>query len=166
MTKPLYKLLFGIIVLLIFIFIGIPFEIEKPSTEAIFRTISFVLIFSILFLLFRQARKLNYRATRIVSYLVLGILSFLFIIGAMWNDILVGNPRGNWYNLEVYTNKSGTKILRQMRETSGSIYDYRDRLVIYEFDENNRISINTNLKNHRGPWDVVDKNSIAKRKTQ
>ncbi len=75
----------------------------------------------------------------------------------MWNDIFVGNPHGNWCNLEVCTNESGTKILRQMRETSGSIYDYRDRLVLYEFDKNNRISINTNVNYYNGPWTVVDR---------
>ena len=42
-----------------------------------------------------------------------------------------------------------------MRETSGSIYDYRDRLVIYELDSTNRISINTNVENHEGPWTIL-----------
>ena len=135
---------------------GIPFEIENPTTEAIFRTISFGLIFTLLFLLFRNISKLHYIVIRFITALLLGVLSLLFVIGAIWNDILVGNPRGNWYTLEVCTNKSGTTILRQMRETSGSIYDYRDRLVVYEFDKNNRISINTNMKYYNGPWTVVE----------
>ncbi len=156
MTKPLFKILFGIIVLFVFIYMGIPFEINNPTTEAIIRTISFGLIFTLLFLLFRYTRKLKYMAVRVVTILVLGALSLLFVIGAMWNDILVGNPHGNWYNLEVCTNNSGTTILRQMRETSGSIYDYRDRLIVYEFDKNNRISINTNIKYYNGPWTVVE----------
>lgn len=157
MTKPLLKILFGILVLFVFIYIGIPFEIENSTTEAIFRSVSFVLIFTLLYFIFRQARKLNHKGLRITNYLVLGFLSLLFVLGAMWNDIFVGNPHGNWYNLEVCTNESGTKILRQMRETSGSIYDYRDRLVLYEFDKNNCISINTNVNYYNGPWTVVDR---------
>lgn len=166
MTKPLRKILIGLLVLFVFIYTGIPFEIESSTTEAVFRTLSFVLIFTILFFLFKQAMKINNKAFRFVNYIVLSLLSLLFIIGAMWNDILVGNPHGNWYNLEVCTNKSGTKILRQMRETSGSIYDYRDRLVIYEFDKNNRISINTNVKYYNGPWTVVDDKNNKKQKVQ
>ena len=168
MTKPLLKILFGVIALFVFIYIGIPFEIDNAVTESIFRTLSFALIFVLLFLLFKQANKINKKAIRITNYIALGMLAFIFVLGALWNNIWVfeKNETNAWYNLEVCTNSSGTKILRQIRETSGSIYDFRDRLVLYEFDENNRISINTNVKNYDGPWTVVNLIDNSKQKVQ
>lgn len=78
-------------------------------------------------------------------------------MGAISNNIWITkkNERNSYYTQEIWTSDSGNKILRQLRETSGSIYDYRDRLVVYEFDANNRISINTDLDNHNGPWTVL-----------
>lgn len=166
MMKPLPKILIGILVLFVFIYTGIPFEIENPTIESILRTLSFALVFFLLYFLFIQAKKLNNSAFRIATYTFLGFLSFLFLIGALWNDIWVleKNERNTWSNLEVCTNQSGKKILRQLRETSGSIYDYRDRLVIYEFDKNNRISINTNVAHYNGPWSVIYKrNNVTQR---
>lgn len=156
----------GIFILFVFIYTGIPFEIKNPTTDVIFRLISFILIFTMLYFLFKQVKKIQITGLRKSFYIVLSLFSALFLIGAMWNDILRGNPHGNWYNLEICTNKSGVKILRQMRETSGSIYDYRDRLVIFEFDESNRISINTNVHYFEGPWIVLDAEKKYKEKVQ
>jgi hypothetical protein len=158
MTKPLFKILTGVIVLIILIYIGVPFEIEDALLDSIFKVLSFGLVFFLLYLLFKQVRKLGNEGLRIGGYVLLGLFSLLFLLGALWNDIWITekNERNTFYTLEVWTNKSGIKILRQLRETSGSIYDYRDRLVIYEFDANNRISINTNVDNYDGPWTVLN----------
>ncbi|WP_107039887.1 hypothetical protein [Brumimicrobium mesophilum] len=158
MMKPLFKILIGILVLFIFIYTGIPFEVQNPKIESIFRILSFTLIFFLLFTLFKQVKKLNHSLLKFTTYVTLGLLSLLFIFGAIWNNIIVfeKNERNSWNNMQIYTNEKGTKIIRQIRETSGSIYDYRDRLVIFEFDKNNRISINTNLKDHRETWTIED----------
>src|SRR5690554_5448361 len=158
MTKPLFKILTGVIVLIILIYIGVPFEIEDALLDSIFKVLSFGLVFFLLYLLFKQVRKLGNEGLRIGGYVLLGLFSLLFLLGALWNDIWITekNERNTFYTLEVWTNKSGIKILRQLRETSSSIYDYRDRLVIYEFDANNRISINTNVDNYDGPWTVLN----------
>ena len=157
MTKPLFKILTGVIVLIILIYIGVPFEIEDALLDSIFKVLSFGLVFFLLYLLFKQVRKLGNEGLRIGGYVLLGLFSLLFLLGALWNDIWITekNERNTFYTLEVWTNKSGIKILRQLRETSSSIYDYRDRLVIYEFDANNRISINTNVDSYDGPWTVL-----------
>ncbi len=156
MTKPLLKILTGVIVLFVFIYIGVPFEIKNPFVESISKVFSFALVFFLLYLLFKQVRKFSFAGLLLGGYIFLGLLSLLFFMGALWNDIWINqkNERNSFYTLQICTNNSGTKILRQMRETSGSIFDYRDRLVIYEFDEDNRISINTNIKNYDGPWTV------------
>lgn len=147
----------GVIVLIILIYTGVPFEIEDSLIDSIFKVLSFGLVFFLLYLLFKQVRKLSNEGLRIGGYVLLGLFLLLFALGALWNDIWITqkNERNTFYTLEVWTNKSGIKILRQLRETSGSIYDYRDRLVIYEFDANNRISINTNMDNYYGPWTVL-----------
>ena len=161
MTKPLFKILLGILILIVFIYTGIPFEIDNPKTETIFKILSFALVFFLLYNLFRQVEKFNHILLRFSIYITLGLLSLLIIIGAIWNNIWVfeKNERNSWNTFQIYTNENGKKIHRQVRETSGSIYDYRDRLIIYEFDKNNRISINTNLKNHRETWTIEDANS-------
>lgn len=157
MTKTLLKILTGVIVLFVFIYTGVPFEIESPFIESIFKVLSFAIIFFLLYLLLKQVHKLSFAGLRFGGYIILGLLSFLFFMGAILNNIWITkkNERNSFYTLEIWTSDSGIKILRQLRETSGSIYDYRDRLVIYEFDANNRISINTSLDNHNGPWTVL-----------
>lgn len=156
MGRKLVIILTGIILLVVFIYSGIPFEIENGNTDAIFRTISFIFIFIFTFFLFRTVRKMKNNVIRIPLFTILGMFTLLFIIGCLWNDILRDNPRGNWYNINIYTNSVGTKIYGQMRETSGSIYDYRYRIKIYEFDENNCISINTKPNYYNGPWTVLN----------
>ena len=166
MTKPLLKILTVVIVLFVFIYTGIPFEIENPIFESILKLLSFAIVFFSLYLMFKQVRKLNIQGLRLGLNVFLGLLSLLLFFGALWNDIWITekNERNSFYTLEICTNNSGTKILRQMRETSGSIYDYRDRLVIYEFNENNRISINTDIENYNGPWTVENINEKSKQK--
>jgi len=156
MSKGLFKILIGIALLLVFIYTGIPFEFEDRIFDSILRMISFLLIFILIYFIFKEVKKVKTKGIRIIFYPVLGLFSVLFILGGSWNDVTRGNSHGNWFNLEICTNESGTTILRQMRETSGSIYDYRDRIVLYEFNSNNRISINTNASYYEGPWEVLD----------
>ncbi len=158
MSQPMLKIALGIIVLLVFIYTGIPFEIEDPIVESIARMLSFALIFYLLYILFKQAKKMTHNRFRKATSIILGCFTFVFILGASLNNLLVfeKNERNTWTNWATCTNRSGIKIMRQIRETSGSIYDYRDRLVIYEFDQNNRISITTNVKNFSGPWVVFN----------
>lgn len=157
MTKPLLKILTGVIVLFIFIYTGVPFEIENTFIESICKVLSFGLVFFLLYILFKQVNKLSSEGLRIGGIVFLGVFSLFFILGAMWNDIWITKrcERNTFSTFEIWTNQSGTKILRQIRKTSGSIYDYRDRLVIYEYNANNRISINTNIDNYNGPWTVI-----------
>ena len=112
--------------------------------------------FIFLFFLFRHVKRIKNNEIRIVNYVILSLITFLFIMGTLWNDIWITekNERNSWITLSIHVNQSGTKILRQLRETSGSIYDYRERLVIYEFDNQNRISINVNKQNFKGPWRI------------
>lgn len=168
MTKPSLKIFIGVIVLFVFIYIGIPFEIENPLIESISKVLSFAVVFFLLYLLFKQVRKFSFEGLRLGGYIFLGLLSLLFVLGALLNEIWITqkNERNSFYTIEIWTNNSGTKIYRQMRETSGSIYDYRDRLVIYEFNANNRISINANVENYDCAWTVEDIREKSKRKLE
>jgi hypothetical protein len=61
-----------------------------------------------------------------------------------------------WEDQQIYTNQNGTKVIYQFRETSGSIYDYRERLILHEFSNGNRISIEWKKKLMHGTWIVKD----------
>ncbi|MFV0151499.1 hypothetical protein OBJ95_13020 [Empedobacter falsenii] len=56
-----------------------------------------------------------------------------------------------WQDLYIYTNDKNEKVISQWRETSGSIYDYRDRKIIADYGQF-RISLNCNVKNLEGVW--------------
>ena len=56
-----------------------------------------------------------------------------------------------WQDVTVYRNDKDQKVISQWRETSGSIYDYRDRKIIADFGEF-RISFDCNAKNLKGIW--------------
>ena len=61
-----------------------------------------------------------------------------------------------WEDVTIYKNKNKCKVISQFRETSGSIYDYRERLIFYEFSNNNRISIEWTKKRMHGIWNAED----------
>ena len=56
-----------------------------------------------------------------------------------------------WQDLSIYTNKNGEKVISEWRETSGSIYDYRDRKIIGDFGQF-RISFDCDRKMLKGLW--------------
>ncbi len=163
MKQTIVSIGMGILVLIIFIAIGIPFDFESPAVDSILRCWSFLIVFSLLFILFKTAKNVKRKVLRISVQSLLGLLTFYFILGAIWNDCIRTTNDRNWYTLEIGTNASGTKILKQLRETSGSIYDYRERWVLYEFDNNNRLSINAKASWFDGPWTWVDvrKNKLS-----
>ena len=87
------------------------------------------------------------------------ILVPMFVIYSLiglWTH-LIGHSNGPiWEDTHVFTNEKGQKIISQFRETSGSIYDYRERLIIYELANKNRISIAWTKKRMSGVWKVKD----------
>jgi len=143
------KIAVGVIVLLCFIRIGIPFEFKNNIVDSFLRTSSFALVFVLIYKLFKLNKFVRHKGLRIISLIFISVLCFLFILGAIWNNILRTSDSRDWYNFEICSNSNGKKILRQIRETSGSIYDYRDRLVIFEFNKENRISININFEKYK-----------------
>ena len=147
--STIIKIAVGVIVLLCLIRIGIPFEFKNHILDSFFRTTSFALVFLLIYKLFKLNKFVRHKGIRILSLIFISGLCFLFILGAMWNNILRTSDSRDWYNLEICSNSNGRKILRQIRETSGSIYDYRDRLVIFEFSKENRISININFEKYK-----------------
>ena len=61
-----------------------------------------------------------------------------------------------WENRQIYINQKRQKVISQFRETSGSIYDYRERLIFYEFSNGNKISIDWTKDRMHGIWKVKD----------
>ena len=60
-----------------------------------------------------------------------------------------------WQDLFIYTNDKNEKVVSQWRETSGSIYDYRDRKIIADYGQF-RISFDCNTKKLKGIWTEYD----------
>ncbi|MFI2742746.1 hypothetical protein ACG2LH_08405 [Zhouia sp. PK063] len=102
---------------------------------------------------------------KILKWLGLGILTILFtpylIIGFYTALLSWSNDHQMWKDSKIYTNSKNEKVISQWRETSGSIYDYRDRKIIAEFGQF-RISYNHDIKNLKGIWTEYD---IKKNKT-
>jgi len=67
--------------------------------------------------------------------------------------ILTSNYHPMWQDLIVYENKSGTKIIKQWRKTSGSIYDYRTKRIIADYGSF-KVFIPANTDNLEGFWKV------------
>lgn len=66
-----------------------------------------------------------------------------------------------WQDLFIYTNNKNEKVISQWRETSGSIYDYRDRKIIADYGQF-RISFDCNAKKLKGVWTEYDTRNNTK----
>ena len=65
--------------------------------------------------------------------------------------ITSGNYHPMWQDISIYTNKDGDKVISEWRETSGSIYDYRDRKIFADLGQF-RISFDCNRRKLKGDW--------------
>jgi len=156
MRKLIFKLLIKFIILYVFILIGFPFEIENLWIDFLLKFTLFGMSFFIIYLGFKEVKKLENKIVRVIFRILISSFLVLFFLGLFTNNLFKTPGTPDWYNLEVYTNKKGHKILYQLKETSGSIWDYRERFVVYEFNDKNRISINWSSKYLKNKWKVYD----------
>ena len=75
-----------------------------------------------------------------------------YIWVGLWTTLLTAsNYPPMWQDTTIYTNDKGETVISEWRETSGSIYDYRDRKIIADYGQF-RISFDCNVKNLKGIW--------------
>ncbi|HEX8313725.1 MAG TPA: hypothetical protein VF609_01950, partial [Flavisolibacter sp.] len=153
----------GLTFLVAALFVGTPFEFLNATVDTI-ATFSIMLLFILLFiLLFRHIKRLD---NKILKWTTLGLLILLaipYLLLGLWTTLLTAsNYHPMWQDLTVYTNAKNEKVISQWRETSGSIYDYRDRKIITEYGQF-RISLNCNVKNLKGIWTEhnIEKNTTT-----
>jgi hypothetical protein len=122
-----------------------------------------MLLFLLIFIfLFKKIRLLNNKALKWTTLGVLIILAIPYLLVGIWTTLLTaGNYHLMWQDLSVCTNSKNEKVISEWKETSGSIYDYRDRKLLADFGQF-RISLDCNLKNLKGVWTEYD---IQKNKT-
>ena len=84
-------------------------------------------------------RKVKIFATVIISIV---FVPYLFICIYNFSCAFSENDRrSRWKDISIYEDNNGNRIAYQLRETSGSIYDYRYRKIYYE---NKSLRISTN----------------------
>jgi hypothetical protein len=162
MNKKLILIFIGLTFLATALFVGTPFEFLNVTDDTI-ASFTIMSLFLLLFiLLFRQIRRLDNKALKWTTIGLLIVLAIPYLFEGLWTTLLVAsNYHPMWQDVTVYTNKKGEKVISQWRETSGSIYDYRDRKIIA--DEQFRISFDCNAKKLKGIWTKhnIDKNTTT-----
>jgi hypothetical protein len=156
MNRKLILIFIGLTFLTTALFVGTPFEFLNVTSDTI-ATFIIILLFLLLFiLLFRQIIRLDNKAFKWTTLGLLIVLAIPYLFIGLWTTLLVAsNYDTMWQNVKVYTNDKDQKVISQWRETSGSIYDYRDRKILADFGEF-RISFDCNAKNLKGIWTEYD----------
>jgi hypothetical protein len=150
--KKLILIYCGILFLTASLFIGTPFEFLNPTVDRIMTLFAVVAIFILFIFLFRQTRHID---KKVIKWLTVGLITTLFLpylwIG-LWTTLISSTSYYPvWEDMAVYTNEKGEKITSQWRETSGSIYDYRNRKEFLDCGHF-RISLDWSKKNMHGIW--------------
>ena len=150
--KKLTLIIIGLTFLTTALFVGTPFEFLDTKTDII-ASFSLILLVLIIFIfLFKQIRLLDNKIIKLISSGLLIILTIPYLIVGIWTTLLTASSyHPMWQDVSVYTNDKNEKVISQWRETSGSIYDYRNRKIISDFGQF-RISFDCNTKNLRGIW--------------
>lgn len=162
MTKKIIFILIGLAFLSSALFIGTPFEFLNTTVDTVATFSIMTLILFVFIIVFRQIRLLDIKALKWTALGFLIILAIPYLLVGIWTTLLTASDyHPMWQDVSIYTNHKKEKIISQWRETSGSIYDYRDRKVVADFGQF-RISFDCNLKNLKGVWTEYD---IQKNKT-
>lgn len=142
----------GIAFLITALVVGTPFEFLNSTADTI-ATILFILFVVVLFIiLFRLARRIEKKKIKWLTTGLLTLLAIPYLWTCLWILMITGgNYHPMWQDISIYTNKDGEKIISQWRETSGSIYDYRDRKILKDFGQF-RISFDCNRRKLKGDW--------------
>jgi hypothetical protein len=150
--KKVISIFIGLTFLATALFVGIPFEFLNVAVDTI-ATFTIMLLFLLLFLLlFRQISRLDNKALKWTTLGLLIVLAIPYLFAGFSTTLLIAsNYHPMWQDMTIYTNEKGEKVISQWRETSGSIYDYRDRKIIADHEQF-RISFDCNAKNLKGIW--------------
>ncbi|MCY1481087.1 hypothetical protein D3C87_68020 [compost metagenome] len=163
MNKKLALVFLGLFFLTTAFFFGTPFEFLNVTTDTIATSITIVLLLLLFIILFRQIRRLDNKIFKWTTFGLLTIIAIPYFFVGIWTMLLTwSNYHPMWQDLFIYKNDKNEKVISQWRETSGSIYDYRDRKIIADYGQF-RISLECNAKKLNGVWAQYDIRKKTKR---
>jgi hypothetical protein len=152
MKKNSIIIIIGLIFLITAFTVGTPIEFLNTVVDTL-ATILFILFVILLFIiLFRLACRIEKKKIKWLTIGLLTLLAIPYLWTCLWTLMITGgNYHPMWQDISIYTNKDGEKVITQWRETSGSIYDYRDRRIFTDFGQF-RISLDCNRRKLKGNW--------------
>lgn len=138
------------------LFVGTPFEFLNVTADKIANSIIIILFLLLFILMFRQIFRLDNKIFKWTTFGLLTVIAIPYFFIGVWSMLLTwSNYYPMWQDLFIYTNEKNEKVISQWRETSGSIYDYRDRNIIADYGQL-RISLDCNAKKLKGIWTEYD----------
>ena len=152
--KKTVILILGLSFLLLWLILGYPFEIKNLTLDRFITIIISVIIGVVILLLAQITIKLKVKVVKVTIMILIFCILICYSWIGLWTVLISFKHGPIWEDTEIYTNVNGNKVISQFRETSGSMYDYRERLIIYEFPNKNRISIDWHIKWMRGIWKI------------
>lgn len=156
MNRKLILLFIGLTFLTTALFVGTPFEFLNVTADTIATSVMIVLFLLLFIVLFRQIWRLDNKVFKWTTFGLLTIIAIPYFFIGIWSILLTwSNYHPMWQDLFIYTNDKNEKIISQWRETSGSIYDYRDRKIIADYGQF-RISFDCDAKKLEGVWIEYD----------
>ncbi len=160
--KKVVQILIGFIFLMTFLFVGNPIDFSNSTYDRISVFLVMTIILIIFFGLYRQIREIDNKALKRLNLGIMGLIAIPYFLIGLWSLMLTtSSSYPIWQDVSIYTNDDGKKVISQWRETSGSIYDYRDRRVIADFGQL-RVSLNCDVDDLNGKWQeyLIEKDSI------
>ncbi len=115
-----------------------------------------VVLVGIVFFLYKLIIRIAIRPLKVFSLTSLFCISIIYLLLGTWTVLISYDNGPVWEDRLIYTNRKGTRVISQFRRTSGSIYDYRERLIFYDSGNGNRISMEWGKKRMHGNWVVKD----------
>ena len=154
--RNIILIVLGLLFLTLWLIIGYPLEINNLGADRVVTILFSILIAVLIFLTFRLVNRLKRKVAKIAFLTFLISISTIYALNGLWTYLISYEKGPVWEDRQIYTNQKGQKVISQFRETSGSIYDYRERLILRELSDKNRVSIEWTKKLMHGIWEVKD----------
>jgi len=150
--KNVIYITIGIIFLIVAFVVGTPLEFINPIADTIFTFALIILFIALFILLYIKLKQVEKKNTKWILGGLLTLVTIPYLWTCLWTLIITGgNYHPMWQDISIYTNKDGDKVISEWRETSGSIYDYRDRQILADLGQF-RISYDSNRRKLKGDW--------------
>ena len=124
--KPLYKSLILIVIIFLINYLSPIIEFKSNSLEYIVRIL---LLGFYIYLFIKILQPIKSSSLKLAAHLITLLFSFLFLLES---NVLLKDQNSRFEDLEIITETKNKKVVEQFRETSGSIHDYRTRIIYFE----------------------------------